>query len=405
MAYILFVNPQILSQAGMPAEDVAVATALASAVGTALMGLWARYPFAVAPGMGLNAYFTYGVVAGLGVSWQVALAAIFVEGVLFLILAGAGTRRLVLQAIPATVRHAAMAGIGLFLAFIGLHNGGLVAPNAATLVELGDPSQPAALLTLGGIVLVAVLAVRRVTGAILLGVAAVSAVAWGLDLAPLPQRWIAAPHLPRETFLAMDFSRILEGGVLGAVVAFFFVDLLDTAGTLLGVGMLAGFVDKNGDLERANRAFASDATATTIGACLGTSTLTCYIESATGIEEGGRTGLTAVTVAVLFLAALVFAPIFVAVPAAATAPALVVVGALMMRGAIEIEWKRMDEAIPAFLCLAAMPFTFSIANGLAFGIVSWVAIRVLSGRARDVKLPLWLLATGLCVFLFFLEPW
>jgi AGZA family xanthine/uracil permease-like MFS transporter len=203
----------------------------------------------------------------------------------------------------------------------------------------------------------------------------------------------------------MDFSRVLEGGVLAAVAAFFFVTLLDTAGTLLGVGTLGGFVDKNGDLPRANRAFAADAISTTLGACLGTSPTTAYIESATGIEEGGRTGLTAVTVALLFFAALVFAPIFVAVPAAATAPALVVVGALMMRGAIEIEWKRFDEAIPGFLCLAAMPFTFSIANGLALGILSWVAIRVLSGRRRDVALPLWVLAAGLLAFLFLLEPW
>ena len=290
MAYILFVNPQILSQAGMPAEDVAVATALASAIGTALMGLWARYPFAMAPGMGLNAYFTYGVVAGLGVTWQVALAAIFVQGVLFLILAGAGTRRLVLQAIPATVRHASMAGIGLFLAFIGLHNGGLVAPNAATLVELGDPKSPAALLTLGGILLVAVLAVRRVPGSIPHrrgrgiggGVGARSrGAARAVD---------RRPRLPRETFLAMDFSRILEGGVLAAVAAFFFVTLLDTAGTLLGVGMLAGFVDKNGDLPRANRAFAADAISTTLGACLGTSPTTAYIESATGSRRAAAPG-------------------------------------------------------------------------------------------------------------------
>jgi AGZA family xanthine/uracil permease-like MFS transporter len=405
MAYILFVNPQILSQAGMPAEDVAVATALAAGVGTALMGLWARYPFAMAPGMGLNAYFTYGVVAGLGVTWQVALAAIFIQGVLFLVLAGAGARRLVLQAIPATIRHASMAGIGLFLAFIGLHNGGLVAPNPATLVELGDIRSPAALLTLGGILLVAVLASRRVPGSILIGVGAVSALAWALDFAALPERWIAAPRLPRETFLAMDFSGVLEGGVLAAVAAFLFVTLLDTAGTLLGVGMLGGFVDRNGDLPRANRAFAADAISTTLGACLGTSPTTAYIESATGIEEGGRTGLTAVTVAALFFAALVFSPIFVAVPAAATAPALVVVGALMMRGAIEIEWKRFEEAIPGFVCLSVMPFTFSIANGLALGIVTWVAIRVLTGRASEVKLPLWLLAAGLAVFLFFLEPW
>ena len=404
MAYILFVNPQILADAGMPAEDVAVATALAAAIGTALMGLWARYPIALAPGMGLNAYFAYGVVGGLGVSWQVALAAIFVEGVLLLVLAAGGMRRLVLQAIPAAVRHGAMAGIGLFLAFIGLRNGGLIEHSPATLVKLADPSTPEALLTLGGLLLVATLAVRRVPGAILIGVAAASALAWATGMASLPESWIAAPRLPRETFLAMDFSRVLEGGVLAAVAAFFFVDLLDTAGTLLGVGMLGGFVDHRGELPRANRAFAADATATAVGACLGTSTVTSYIESATGIEEGGRTGLTALTVAALFLGALVFAPIFVAVPPAATAPALVVVGALMMRGAADIEWKRLDEAIPGFLCLAAMPFTFSIANGLALGILSWVGIRALSGRAREVAPALWLLAAGLLAFVFFLEP-
>jgi AGZA family xanthine/uracil permease-like MFS transporter len=404
MSYILFVNPQILGEAGMPREDVAVATALAAAFGTALMGLWARYPFALAPGMGLNAYFTYGVVAGLGVTWQVALAAIFVEGVLFLILAATGVRRLVLLAIPPTIKHAAMVGIGLFLAFIGLRNGGLIEASPATLVKLADPSSPSALLTLAGILLVAALASRRVPGAILLGVAAVAAIAWSIGIAPAPESWIAAPRLPRETFLAMDFSRILEGGLIAAVLAFFFVDLLDTAGTLLGVGMRGGFLDANGDLPRANRAFLADAAATTAGACLGTSTVTTYIESAVGIEEGGRTGLTAVTVAALFLASLVFAPIFVAVPAAATAPALVVVGALMMRGAGGIEWSRYEEALPGFLTMVAMPFTFSIANGLALGIVSWVAIRLLSGRWREVRPALWVLAAGLLAFVYFLEP-
>jgi AGZA family xanthine/uracil permease-like MFS transporter len=404
MAYILFVNPQILAEAGMPAKDVAVATALAAGIGTALMGVWARYPFAVAPGMGLNAYFTYGVVGGLGVTWQVALAAIFVEGVLLLLLAAGGMRRLVLRAIPAAVRHAAMAGIGLFLAFIGLRNGGLIEQSPATLVKLADPAAPAALLTLGGLIVTAALAARRVPGAILIGVAGAAAVAWAVGMTPLPESWIEAPRLPRETLFAMDFSRILEGGVLAAVAAFFFVDLLDTAGTLLGVGMLGGFVDRDGNLPRANRAFAADATATTLGACLGTSTVTSYIESATGIEEGGRTGLVALTVAALFLAALVFAPIFVAVPAAATAPALVVVGALMMRGAVDIEWKRFDEAIPGFLCMTAMPFTFSIANGLALGIVSWVAIRVLAGRAREVAILQYVLAAALLGFVFFLEP-
>jgi AGZA family xanthine/uracil permease-like MFS transporter len=250
----------------------------------------------------------------------------------------------------------------------------------------------------------AVLLVRRVPGAILLGVAAAAAFAWTIGMAPLPERWISAPHLPRETFLAMDFSRVLEGGVLAAVAAFFFVDLLDTAGTLLGVGLLGGFVDRDGNLPRANRAFAADATATAVGACLGTSTVTSYIESATGIEEGGRTGLTALTVAALFCAALLFAPIFVAVPAAATAPALVVVGAFMMRGVLEIDWRRFEEALPALLCVGAMPFTFSIANGLALGILSWVGIRALSGRAREIAPVLWILAAGLIAFLFFLEP-
>jgi AGZA family xanthine/uracil permease-like MFS transporter len=404
MAYILFVNPQILAQAGMPAEDVAVATALASALGTALMGLYARYPFALAPGMGLNAYFTFGVVAGLGVSWQVALAAIFVEGLLFLVLAVVGARRLVLQAIPATIRHAAMVGIGLFLAFIGLRNGGLVEASPATLVKLADPSSPAALLSLGGILVTAALAARRVPGAILLGVVLIAAVAWVAGVAPAPAQWIAPPRLPHETFLAMDFSRILEGGVLAAVLAFFFVDLLDTAGTLLGVGMRGGFLDERGELPRADRAFVADAAATSLGACLGTSTVTSYIESAVGIEEGGRTGLTALTVAALFLASLVFAPIFVAVPGAATAPALVVVGALMMRGVADIDWSRYEEALPGFLTMAAMPFTFSIANGLALGIVSWVAIRTLTGRVRDVRATLWILTVGLLAFAFFLEP-
>jgi AGZA family xanthine/uracil permease-like MFS transporter len=313
-------------------------------------------------------------------------------------------RRLVLQAIPATIRHGAMAGIGLFLAFIGLRNGGLIEASPSTLVKLADPSAPDALLMLLGILLVAALAARRVPGAILIGVAVAAALAWALGLAPAPERWITAPHLPRETFMAMDFSRVLESGVLGAIAALFFVDLLDTAGTLLGVGMLGGFVDAKGNLPRANQAFAADATATAIGACLGTSTVTSYIESATGIEEGGRTGLTALDVAALYLASLLFAPIFVAVPSAATAPALVVVGALMMRGAVEIEWKRLDEAIPGFLCLAAMPFTFSIANGLALGILSWVGIRLLSGRVREVRPALWVLTLGLVAFLLFLEP-
>jgi AGZA family xanthine/uracil permease-like MFS transporter len=404
MAYILFVNPQILAEAGMPAADVAVATALAAAVATMVMGLWANYPFALAPGMGLNAYFTFGVVHGLGVDWPVALTAVFVEGLLFLALSLSGLRSAMLRAVPRPIKLATMTGIGVFLALIGFESAGLVEAHPATLVQLGDPSEPLALLALAGLLLVGVLVVRRVPGAILIAIVGVSVVAWVLELAEAPRQWLAAPHLPRETFLALDFGALFSGSVLAAVLAFFFVDLLDTAGTLIGVGQLGGFVDQNGDLERADRAFVADALGTTIGAALGTSTVTSYIESATGIEEGGRTGLTAVTVSLLFLAALVLTPVFIAVPAAATAPALIVVGALMMRGAAEIDWRRLDEALPAFLTITVMPFTYSIANGLVFGIVAWVVIKSLTGRHREVGAVMWALAILLLVFVFVLRP-
>jgi len=404
MAYILFVNPQILQQAGMPAADVAVATALSAAIATLVMGLWANYPFALAPGMGLNAYFTYGVVQGLGVSWEVALTAVFVEGLIFLVLSLSGLRGAMLRAIPRPIKLATMTGIGIFLALIGFESAGLVEAHPATLVHLGNVDEPLVLLALAGLLLVGVLVVRRVPGAILIAIVGVSLSAWGLGLAEAPREWLAAPRLPSETLFALDLGAIFTGSVLAAILAFFFVDLLDTAGTLIGVGQLGGLVDEHGDLERADRAFAADAIGTSVGALLGTSTVTSYIESATGIEEGGRTGLTAVTVAILFLAALVLTPVFVAVPAAATAPALIVVGALMMRGAAEIDWTRLDEALPTFLTITVMPFTYSIANGLAFGVVSWVLIKTCSGRPRDVGAVMWTLAVLLVVFVFVLRP-
>lgn len=404
MAYILAVNPQILAAAGMPAEDVVVATALAAAVGCFLMGLWAGYPFALAPGMGLNAYFAFGVVGGLGVDWHVALAAVFVEGVLFVLLAGAGWRRAVLEAVPTGVKHATMAGIGLFLAFVGLRNAGLVEADPNTLVRLGEVAAPPALVALAGLLAITALAVRRVPGAIVIGLGGISLVAWIVGLAPRPEGWLVTPHLPRETLFALDFSSLLSGGLVAAILALFFVDLLDTAGTLIGVGLLGGFVDGNDELPRADRAFLADALATTVGALVGTSTVTTYIESAAGVEEGGRTGLTAVVAGALFLLAIPMVPVFVAVPPMATAPALVLVGAMMMRGARQVDWQRFDEAVPAFLTLAGMPFTFSIATGLALGIVSWVAIRVLSGRAREVGVRRAVLAVLLLGFLLFLEP-
>ncbi|MBF5044803.1 NCS2 family permease [Aggregicoccus sp. 17bor-14] len=384
MAYILFVNPQILGQAGMPPADVTVATALGAAFGTLLMGLYANFPFALAPGMGLNAYFTYGVVLGMGVSWRTALTAVFVEGLLFIVLAYAGIRTALIRAIPLPIKLATTAGIGLFLAIIGLKNAGLVVASPATLVQLGDLHKPGALLALGGLVLIAALTSRKVKGSLLIGIAAVTLASWALGLAHPPSQLFSLPKLPRETLWAFDFGSLMTGKLVGVVIAFLFVDIFDTAGTLIGVGRAAGFLDKNGELPGATPAFAADAVGTTVGAVLGTSTVTAYVESAAGVEEGGRTGLTAVTVAVLFLFALFFIPLFSAIPAVATAPALIVVGAMMMGAIGELSWSRLDEGIPAFLTVALMPFTYSIANGIAAGIVSYSAIKLVSGRGREV---------------------
>ena len=398
MAYILLVNPQILADAGMPPDDVARATALASAAATLLMGLWAHYPFALAPGMGLNAYFTYGVVQGMGVSYHVALAAVFVEGLLFLALALSGVRGAVLRAIPDALKVATSGGIGLFLAIIGFQHAGLVIDSPATLVTLGTPTHPTTLLALGTLVLMALLLVRRVPGALLLGILAGTLVAWLTGLAPLPERWVQLPGLPRETLVSFDFGTLLHAKLVTVVLAFLFVDFFDTAGTLMGIGRLGGFLNARGELERAREAFSADAVGTTLGALLGTSTVTTYIESATGIEEGGRTGLTAVVVALLFLLSLFLAPLFTAVPAAATAPALILVGVFMMQGLTELNWRKYDEAIPAFLTITLMPFTYSIANGIAFGLIAYVLLQVLSGRARAVHPILYVLAILLSLY-------
>lgn len=384
MSYILAVNPQILGTTGMPAEDVVAATALSAAIATLVMGLYARLPLALAPGMGLNAYFAFGVVAGLGVSWQVALAAVFVEGLLFLALSLAGLRGRFLAAVPRSIQLATAGGIGLFLGLIGLTSAGIVVDHPATLVQLGDLRSPAVALAAVGIVVAAALVVRRVPGGLLLAIVSLAAVAWGLDLAPRPMQLLHVPRLPAETLFALDFAGLLEASMISVVLAFLVVDLLDTAGTLLGVGHLAGLIDERGEMAGADRAFTADAVGTSVGALLGTSTVTTYVESATGIQAGGRTGLVAVTVAALFLVAMVFTPVFVAIPALATAPALVVVGAAMAASLRQVPWDRLDEALPAFLTATVMPFTYSIGNGLAAGIVSWVALKLLAGRRSEV---------------------
>ena len=398
MAYILFVNPQILSQAGMPAQDVAVATAISAGVATLVMALLANYPFALAPGMGLNAYFTFGVVKGMGVDWHVALTAVFVEGLLFLVLSVAGVRSAMLRVIPTPIKIATMSGIGLFLAVIGLQNAGLVVDEPTNLVALGDLSQPGTVLAVVGLLVTASLMAARVRGAILIGIVTVTSLAWLGGYAPAPEQVLTLPALPRETFMALDFSLLFTWKLLIVVLAFLFVDIFDSAGTLIGVGRLGGFVDEHGELPKADQAFAADAVGTTVGAVLGTSTVTTYVESATGIEEGGRTGLTAIVASMLFFLSLFLTPLFIAIPAFATAPALLVVGALMMRGAGELDWGSTPDALPAFVTLVTMPLTYSIANGISFGIITWVGLRLLRGRFSEIHPVLYVLTALLVAF-------
>lgn len=398
MAYILFINPQLLSISGMPAQDVAVATAMAAGVACLIMGAYAKFPFALAPGMGLNAYFTFGVVQGMGVSWQVALAAVFVEGLIFIALAATSFRSKMINAIPSTLKIATMVGIGLFLSIIGFKNAGLTVDHAATLVTMGDLHSPAVLLSLFGIILTASLMHKGYKAALLISIIALTLIAWVTGLADAPDKFLTIPSFPKETLLAVDFSQVFTGAFLTVVIAFLFVDIFDTAGTLIGTGRAAGLLDKKGELPGAEKAFMADAVGTTAGSLLGTSTVTTYVESASGIESGGRSGMTAIVVGLLFLASLFLTPIFIAVPALATAPALIVVGALMMLGAKDVDWLKIDESVPAFLTVIAMPFTFSIAHGITLGIISYVAIKVLTGQWKQVNLFMWFLAIALSIY-------
>lgn len=391
MAYILAVNPQILGEAGVPVEGALFATAVSAAVGSVLMGVLANYPFALAPGMGLNAYFTYSVVVGMGVPWQTALGAVFISGVVFVLLTLGRVRELVVRAIPLGLKLAVGAGIGLFIAFIGFRNAGLVAASPATFVTLGDVTALPTLLALGGLVLTAALMARGWKSAIIVGILATAAAAFLAGAAQPPSRIVSLPDAG-STFLAMDVRGALGLGLLQVVFVFLFVDLFDTVGTLVGLGRQAGYLTPEGDLPRARRALMADAVATTAGAALGTSTVTAYVESATGVAEGGRTGLTAVTVGILFALAVFFSPLAAAVPAVATAPALIIVGSLMLKSALDVAWDDATEAVPAFVTVVGMPLTFSIANGLALGFVSYPLVKVLAGRGREVSPLVYLLA-------------
>ena len=384
MAYIIFVNPLILGDAGMDKGAVFVATCLAAAGATLLMGLYANYPIALAPGMGLNAYFAYGVVLGMGVAWQVALGAVFVSGFLFLVLTVTRVREWIINSIPRALKLSISAGIGLFLAIIALKNAGLIVETKATIGGIGNLKSPTTILACLGFFVMVGLDAMRVRGSIMIAVLGVTMI--GILFGYSPFNGIASmPPSLAPVFLQLDIAGALSLGLVAVVFAFLFVDLFDNAGTLIGLAHRAGFLDKEGKLPRIRQALVTDSAAAMGGALLGTSTTTSYIESAAGIKEGGRTGLTAVVVAACFLLALFLAPLATTVPAYATAPALFFVACLMARGLSELDWDDVTEYAPGVVTAVSMPLTFSIAHGIAFGFISYAAIKVAAGRFQEVS--------------------
>ncbi len=386
MAYITVVNPAILSTegTGMAFGAVFTATIIAAVVGTLIMGLWAKWPVALAPGMGLNAFFTFGVIFGMGYTYSQALAAVFVAGLVFLLLSVTPARRYIINSIPRSMKLGIGAGIGLFLAIIGFKNAGVVVDNPATLVGLGDISSWPVLLAGLGFAIMAILDKRKIPGAIIIGILAVSILAWIFGVADISGVVGAIPS-PTHAF-SLDFSLIATAGFIGTAFAFLFVDFFDTAGTLTSVANLTGKVDKKtGEVEGIDKALLADSTATAVGALMGTSNTTSYIESGAGIKEGGKTGLTAVTVAVLFLACLIFAPLAQSIPAFATGPALVFIATYFLRNLKDIDWEDVSEYAPAVLAAIIMPLTFSIAYGIALGFIAYVAIKALSGKTSDLN--------------------
>lgn len=398
MAYIIAVNPGILSETGMPFEAVFVATCIAAALGSGLMGVLANYPVALAPGMGLNAFFTFGVVFGMGHSWEIALGCVFWSGILFFLLSAIKVREWIINAIPSSLKTSISVGIGLFLAIIGLQNAGVVVDNPATLIGLGDVSSTPVILTFVGFVLITALHHRGVVGSVILGMAAVTILGAisdffidGQDLVSY-QGMVAMPSGISATFLKLDIWGALEAGLYAVIFAFLFVDLFDTSGTLVATGQKAGLMDKDGKLPRLGKALMADSSASVAGSLLGTSTTTSYIESGAGIAVGGRTGLTAVTTAALFLLALFFAPLAQMIPSFATSAALIFVAVLMISAITQVQWDDLTESAPVVVTAVMMPLTYSIAEGIALGFLSYAAIKLISGKAKDVSISVYIIA-------------
>ena len=394
MAYIVVVNPQILGQAGMPVEGVVCATSVSAAAATLVMGLYANYPIALAPGMSLNAYFTYVVCLGMHVPWRTALGVIFFSGVFFLILTVTRVREQIVNGIPECLKYSTAGGIGMFIAFVGLRNAKLVVANPATFVSLGSFANREVQLACIGLAIMLVLMTRKVNGAILIGIFATTVLGILRGMASWPTSMFSWPH-PTSTWLQLDLRGALHLGLLEIVFVFLFVDLFDNVGTLVGVCEQGGFV-KDGKIPRVGRALVSDAVGTIFGALTGTSTVTSYIESAAGVAAGARTGLSNIFVAGFFLLAAFCSPLAAAIPGYATAPALILVGALMTESIARVEWKEFTEAIPAFVTLVATPLTFSIATGLSLGLISYTLVKVAAGKLREVSAVIWIL-TGLFI--------
>lgn len=396
MAYIVLVNPSILAAAGVPLAAATAATCLAAAFGSILMGIIARYPIALAPGMGLNAYFAYTVCLKMHIPWQTALGAVFLSGVIFLVITAAGIRQMILHAIPHELYAAVAGGIGLFIALIGFRNAGLVVGDPSTLVSLGNIRNPATALALAGLILMVALEVKRVRGAILIGVLTVTGTAWLLGLVhPAPAGGGLASL--SATMLQLDVRGALGKGLLEIVFVFFFVDLFDNLGTLVAVTKRAGLIEADHSIPRLSRILFADAVGTVFGALVGTSTVTSYVESTAGVAAGGRSGVAAIVSGLLFLAAIGAAPFVGVVPPAATAPALILVGSLMLATIAEIRWNDPLVAVPAFLTLVMIPFTYSIANGMGFGMIAWAALHLVAGKVRRQE---WLLYVMAALFLF-----
>jgi adenine/guanine/hypoxanthine permease len=401
MAYIVVVNPLILGAAGLPVAGVAVATCLSAGFGSILMGLLSNYPLALAPGMGLNAYFTYTVVKGMGLPWQTALGCVFLSGVAFMLLTVVGVRRLIIKALPRSLFAAVGGGIGLFIAFIGLRDAGIIVPSPGTVVGLGNLTAAPTALAILGLLIIASLQAMSVRGAMLVGILVTAILAWVLGVSHFAPAAYSIADLSSTAFkLDIPAALNLKGGVglslIEIVFVFLFVDMFDNVGTLVAVTKRAGLVDKDGTIPRLNRILLADSISMLFGAVAGTSPVTSYIESASGVAVGGRTGLTSIVVGILFLCTLFFAPIVQAIPAVATAPALILVGALMMGSLAEVEWSDPLAAVPAFLTVIIIPLSYSIANGLAFGITSYAVLKLVRGQARLGDWLVYLLAV-LCV--------